>query len=145
LEHDVDRRCCLILEDQALIGLALEASLEEAGFAVAGPFCKSSDALYWLNERTPDLALIDVLLKDGTCLPVARELRKRSVPFAIYSGLKAPCPMAPEFKNVPWLEKPVARHRLSETLLKLDRQVSVIAFIEPARQVHDDGSKAFHS
>jgi DNA-binding response OmpR family regulator len=79
--------------------LALEASLEEARFSVAGPFGKSSDALEWLNERTPDLALIDVLLKDGTCLPVARELRKRSVPFAIYSGLKVPSPVAPEFEN----------------------------------------------
>src|SRR5215210_7488925 len=87
LEGHVGRRCCLILEDQALIGLALEASLEEAGFSVAGPFGKSADALHWLGERTPDLALIDVLLKDGPCLPVARELRKRRVPFAIYSGL----------------------------------------------------------
>jgi two-component SAPR family response regulator len=133
--NQVNRRCCLILEDQALIGLALEASLEEAGFAVAGPFAKSTEALHWLQERTPDLALIDVLLQDGPCLPVARELRKRRVPFAIYSGLKAPCPTAPEFEDVPWLEKPVPRDQLSETLLKLARDVSVIELVKGGSKV----------
>jgi AmiR/NasT family two-component response regulator len=29
---------CMIVEDQALIGMSLEASLEEAGFQVAGVF-----------------------------------------------------------------------------------------------------------
>jgi DNA-binding response OmpR family regulator len=119
--------------------MALETSLEEAGFAVAGPFDKSLDALHWLQEQTPDLALIDALLKDGPCLPVARELRKRGVLFAIYSGLKAPSPMAPEFADVPWLEKPVARNLLSETLVKLARKVSVIELLQPNRQTHGAG------
>ena len=115
------RPCCLILEDQALIGAALEASLEEAGFDVAGPFDYSSDALKWLTERTPDLALVDVLVRDGTCISVARELRHKKVPYAIYSGLKPPQPVAPEFEDVPWLQKPVSREQLSATLLRLSR------------------------
>jgi DNA-binding response OmpR family regulator len=130
----VGRPCCLIVEDQALIGLALEASLEEAGFDVAGPFGNSSDALTWLQERTPDLALIDVLLKDGPCLPVARELRRKLVPYAIYSGLKPPSPIAPEFADVPWLEKPVSREQLSATLLKLAREVSLITVVAPSQE-----------
>jgi DNA-binding response OmpR family regulator len=140
LEDHVDRRCCLILEDQALIGMALEASLEEAGFSVAGPFEKATDALHWLEERTPDLALIDVLLKDGPCLPVARELRKRKVPFAIYSGMKAPSPVAPEFEDVPWLEKPVGRDQLSATLMRLGREVSVIELIDHKPRVSEGRS-----
>jgi DNA-binding NtrC family response regulator len=120
----VPRRCCLILEDQALIGMALEASLEEAGFDVAGPFNSSADALRWLEKRRPDLALIDVLLKDGPCIPVARELRRQMVPYAIYSGLKPPSPIAPEFQDVTWLEKPVSRELLTEMLYKLAHEES---------------------
>ena len=36
---------CLIIEDEALIALALEASLEEAGVAVAGVFGTKAGAL----------------------------------------------------------------------------------------------------
>ena len=128
----VDRPCCLILEDQALIGLALEASLEEAGFDVAGPFDSASDALRWLTERKPDLALVDVLVRDGTCVSVARELRRKKVPFAIYSGLKPPEPVAPEFEDVPWLQKPVSREQLSATLLRLSRTCSLVGIVAPS-------------
>jgi DNA-binding response OmpR family regulator len=124
-ENYVERRCCLILEDQALIGLALEAALHEAGFDVGGPFGRSLDALRWLADRTPDLAVIDVLLRDGSCLPVARELRRKGIPYAIYSGLKPPRPIATEFEDVPWLEKPVSREQLCATLVQLSRKESL--------------------
>src|SRR5918998_1887406 len=90
---------CLLIEDQALIGMALEASLEDAGFRVAGPFMSNAEALAWLETHTPDVALLDVLLKDGPCTAVARALRGRSVPFAIYSGLK-PFGRPPELESV---------------------------------------------
>src|SRR5918997_3655838 len=75
--------CCMIVEDQALIGMSLEASLEEAGFEVAGPFMSNAQALRWLENAAPDLALLDVMLKDGTSLRIARELKSRGVPFVI--------------------------------------------------------------
>jgi hypothetical protein len=65
-------------------------------------------------ERSPDLALVDVLVRDGTCISVARELRRKKVPYAIYSGLKPPQPVAPEFEDVPWLQKPVSGATLSD-------------------------------
>ena len=107
---------CMIVEDQALIGMSLEASLEDAGFEVAGVFMSNAQALHWLASNVPDLAVLDIMIKDGTSLEIARELKTRGVPFAIYSGLtqKADCP--PELQNVPWLEKPVSREILVETL-----------------------------
>jgi DNA-binding response OmpR family regulator len=107
---------CMIVEDQALIGMSLEASLEEAGFEVAGVFMSNAHALQWLEGDVPDIAVLDIMIKDGTSLEIARELKSRGVPFAIYSGLppKPDCP--PELQNVPWLEKPVSREILVETL-----------------------------
>jgi DNA-binding response OmpR family regulator len=110
---------CMIVEDQALIGLALEASLEEAGFRTAGPFATAGKALLWLENNTPELALLDVMLKDGACVLIARELKKRGVPFAVYSGLRSTVDAPPELQGVPWLEKPVSREALARALESL--------------------------
>ena len=109
---------CLVVEDQALIAMALEASLEEAGFQVAGPVPSNAEALDWLEHHTPDLALLDVLLKDGPCTSVVRALRARSIPFAIYSGLR-PGSRPPELETVRWLEKPVSRDDLTGVLREI--------------------------
>jgi DNA-binding response OmpR family regulator len=104
--------CCMIVEDQALIGMSLEASLEEAGFDVAGPFMSNAQALKWMENAAPDLAVLDVMLKDGTSLRIARELKSRGVPFVIYSGLPPDADRPPELQDVPWLEKPARRETL---------------------------------
>jgi DNA-binding response OmpR family regulator len=109
----------MIVEDQALIGMSLEASLEEAGFEVAGPFMTNAEALEWLERNVPDLAVLDIMIKDGTSLQVARELKSRGIPFAIYSGLPAKADCPPELQNAPWLEKPVSRETLVGTLERL--------------------------
>jgi len=110
---------CMIVEDQALIGMSLEASLEDAGFAVEGPFMSKAQALRWLENDTPDIALLDIMIKDGTSVEIARALKSRGVPFAIYSGLPPNAHGPSELQNVPWLEKPVSRETLADVLGKL--------------------------
>jgi DNA-binding response OmpR family regulator len=112
---------CMIVEDQALIGMSLEAFLEEAGFEVAGIFMSNVQALKWLEDDAPDVAILDIMIRDGTSVEIARALKCRGVPFAVYSGLpsKAECP--PELQNVPWLEKPVSRETLLGVLGGLAR------------------------
>jgi len=114
----------MIVEDQMLIGLALEAYLEENGFAVAGPFPTKGKALRWLTSETPDLALLDVMLADGNCLDLARELKRRGIPFAVYSALPPTDAEHPELGGVPWLEKPVDREVVVRTLGDLLAPVS---------------------
>lgn len=116
----VTQPLCLLVEDQALIALALEASLEESGFQVAATVNSVATALDWLQHHEPDLVLLDVMLKDGPALPVARALKARGIPFAIYSGLP-PEPHAAEFRDAPWLEKPVSRAQLTDVLVGLAR------------------------
>jgi len=106
----------MIAEDQILIGLALEAYLEEAGFKVAGLFATNATALRWLEQCTPDLALLDVMLADGQCVLLARELKRRQVPFAVYSALPSTEDVPPELRGVPWLEKPARREMVAKTL-----------------------------
>lgn len=113
--------CCMIVEDQALIGMSLEAFLEDAGFSVAGPFLSCADALRWLEHNTPHVAMLDISLRDGTSLPIARELKGRNTPFAIYSGLPFTSNLPDDLQGVPWLEKPVPREELTATIARLGR------------------------
>jgi len=124
----------MIVEDQALIGLSLEAYLEDAGFSVAGPFPSCAEALRWLECNTPQVAVLDVSLRDGSSLPIARKLKGRNTPFAVYSGLPCTAPLPEELQDVPWLEKPVSREELTQTLARL-RQAdgSESTFVHVAR------------
>ena len=122
---------CMIVEDQALIGMSLEAFLEDAGFEVAGVFMSKAQALQWLEADRPDVALLDIMIRDGTSLEVARALKSRGVPFAIYSGLppKADCPT--ELQDGPWLEKPVSRETLIGVLGRLAGPGQASITVEP--------------
>ncbi len=105
------QQTCLIVEDQALIGLSLEAYLEEAGFGVCETLPTTKAALAWMGTNTPDVAILDYSLKDGPCTALARTLRERGIPFLIYSG--HPRSIAPrELQDVPWLHKPCDRAAL---------------------------------
>jgi DNA-binding response OmpR family regulator len=57
----------LLLEDEALIAVALQDDLEEAGYEVAGPFAACVDALAWLESNKPDLAILDTVTNKRRC------------------------------------------------------------------------------
>jgi DNA-binding response OmpR family regulator len=96
----------MIVEDEALIAFSLEDIFEEEGYRVVGPFSSCADALACLAAECPDLAIVDAILRDGSCVEVARELRRRDVPFMIYSGTDASEERPPELDGVMWVEKP---------------------------------------
>src|ERR1700710_680076 len=79
-------KTALLLEDEALIALDVAEVLEEAGFEVVEMISSCSAAEIWLEDNTPDIAVIDPRLRDGYCDGVAEILTSRSVPFIIYSG-----------------------------------------------------------
>ena len=106
----------MIVEDQALIGLSLEAYLEEMGFDVGEPFSSASEALSWLTTHTPTIAILDYSLKDGPCTMLMRTLQERGIPFVVYSGHRR-C-AAPELRNVPWITKPCDREVLLAALTR---------------------------
>src|SRR5215210_8988374 len=97
---------CLIAEDEAIIGMALADGLEEAGHYVLGPIDNRSAVLEALARLNPDLAILDTKLRDGPSYEVAVELRRRSVPFVIYSGHQRPKDPHPAYADAPWVEKP---------------------------------------
>ena len=59
----------LVVEDQALLAMELEALLAEAGFEVVGTAMDSANAFGLVRARRPDLALLDLNLSDGLTGP----------------------------------------------------------------------------
>jgi len=79
-------RCILIVEDEPLIALELGYACEDAGL-VSITANSVQAALAALQEREVDGAVLDVNLGRGeTCEPVAKELKKRNVPFVLHTG-----------------------------------------------------------
>lgn len=67
----------LLVEDEAIIGLALAAELEDAGYQVADIIHTGEEALEFLKKRAVDVVILDVMLGDGIDgLETLQEIRK---------------------------------------------------------------------
>ena len=109
----------MIVEDEALIAFSLEDAFGDEGYDVAGSFSSCADALAALASTQPDVAVVDATLSDGSCFDLARELRRRAVPFLVYSGRDAVEERAPELEGVVWIEKPAASATVIEAAARL--------------------------
>ena len=79
-------RRIMIVEDEMLVAMELEALLAEQGCAVIGPAPTADRALALLAEGLPDAAILDVNLNGQTATPVAAALRAQNVPFLLATG-----------------------------------------------------------
>lgn len=104
----------------------LQDELEEAGYAVPGPFDTYAHAMAWLENETPDLAVLDTILKDRTCKALAAKLARRGVRFALWSSHLQDKQEFQEFVDAVWVKK------LSTHTALLDALAS--PRIEPQRQ-----------
>lgn len=76
----------LILEDQPLIALDIEELLFESGFKNVSLVSSCADAEDWLQTNQPDVAILDINLRDGICVEVAKTLVECDVPFVVHTG-----------------------------------------------------------
>ena len=98
-------RRILIVEDDALLAMALEDSLTSLGHHVVGPARQIAEALRLAQTEILDGAVLDLNIGGSPIDPVAKVLEERSVPFAFstgYSHNKVP----PKWRNRPMLQKP---------------------------------------
>ena len=70
----------LIVEDEAVVLMQLEALLEDVGHLVVGTAMSAEEAVPLIGELRPELVLLDVQLQDGSSgLEVARAVRDQEV------------------------------------------------------------------
>lgn len=109
----------LVAEDESIIAMAIQDELEDAGYAVAGPFATGATALRWLDTGSPDFGVLDTNLRDGSSRALARELIRRRVSFVVYSGYRQAMNTVAEFEHAPWIEKPSPAGTLTRALADL--------------------------
>jgi DNA-binding response OmpR family regulator len=102
----------LVLEDEPLIAMDLEDLLAGRGYTVVGPFSTADAALESLKTAQPATALLDVYLFNGTSFGVARELKRRGIPFAFMTGLVASDLLPDDLAGSPIILKPYREKEL---------------------------------
>ena len=98
----------LILEDEALIAMDIEMTLEEAGHSNISVCSTVDEAMAQIEKSTPKVALLDFNLGNGkTSIPVAERLSETGVPFIFLSGYTESTVQIPdELSNAGRLAKP---------------------------------------
>jgi CheY-like chemotaxis protein len=115
---EVLRGCrVLIVEDEMLVAMDLEALIEEQGCAVIGPAPTVDRALALLQEERPDVAILDVNLNGESAAPVAAALKAKRVPFVLATGYANA--LQPELQGAPCVAKPVNHDQLLQTLAQV--------------------------
>ncbi len=117
----------LIVEDELVVAIHVEAVLSEEGHQVVGIARESKMALALAGRLRPDLALVDVHLVDGETGPeIAGHLRDMKIPVLFMSANAEALPegMADALGLIP---KPVAEYVLKGAI----RWVAASGKIDP--------------
>ncbi len=108
----------LIVEDEALLAMDLQAMIEDCGHAVIGEAMCLSDVHALLDGPAPDIAFVDIQLAEGSSgLEVCRVIRERwpdtAVIFVTANPAILPSDLLGAYGVIP---KPFSRHGLSSAL-----------------------------
>lgn len=95
----------LVLEDEPIIGFALEDMLLDIGCGAVFLATRLSEAMQVIENEPVDAAILDVNIHGERSYPVADALRLRPLPYVFASGY-GDTEHPPEHRSVPTLVKP---------------------------------------
>jgi PAS domain S-box-containing protein len=125
VKHDSKSRV-LLVEDEALVAMMIQETLNEFGYQVVGPLNTASEALAAAREGHFDAAVLDINLGDGLVYTVAEILGVRGVPFVFVTGYDADS-VDPRFSEVPILQKPIERDMLQKIFMSGESDQAAVA------------------
>ena len=111
----LDGATILILEDEPIIGLALEDMLSLQGALVLHA-SRIEEARELIAQERLDSAVLDVNVHGTLSYPVARLLAEREIPFIFATGY-GDRSHPPEFARVPTVAKPYSADDIRRALL----------------------------
>ncbi len=116
----------MLVEDEAIVALALNDALVDLGFSVLGPFTRVADARRALQDNKIDAAILDVNLNGELVYSLADTLAARKIPFVFATGYGVES-IEPRFSHVPVLQKPIEKDMLTRIFVRSDSaQVSPV-------------------
>jgi DNA-binding response OmpR family regulator len=102
----------LVVEDDLLLAMDLEATLVGAGAAVVDVCHTLDGAMARAGADDFAVAVLDFSLGSDSVTPLARSLARRDVPFILYTGMARGEPRLMEWSDYPIVEKPASPHLL---------------------------------
>ena len=100
----------LVVENEALIAMDLEEMLASAGLSPVVHVASNEEAL---ADKRCDIAILDLMVRDGLTTPVAELLNGARVPFLVYSGhARHDVDPGEAFEDAIWLSKPCTQAEL---------------------------------
>lgn len=114
--RSLDRRC-LLVEDEWIVAMMLEETLDQLGYDVIGPVTSNSQALTVIEVASDSLdsAVLDVNLAGEKIYPVADVLAEHDIPFVFVTGYRAG-DLPARFARVPLVRKPCLAPELEDSL-----------------------------
>jgi two-component sensor histidine kinase len=106
----------LLVEDEALVAMDIEAILERLGCDLFGVYAALPEALAAVAEDRPDLAVIDANLRGRSAEPLAARLAAMGVPVVVATGYGAEAELPGALQGAPRLEKPVDEAKLARAV-----------------------------
>ena len=107
----------LVVEDDALIGMAVAQAAAHCGCTVVGPVKGLSAGIEAAQATELDGAILDINLGSEQVWPLAEILQRRGIPFVILSGYSSA--EVPEgFWQVPLVAKPSTDAALRRALVQ---------------------------
>jgi CheY-like chemotaxis protein len=76
----------MVVEDEALVAMALGELLNEMGYSVIGPFNRISEAIIALRDGRINAAVLDINLGGEVVYPLADILMTDGIPFIFVTG-----------------------------------------------------------
>jgi CheY-like chemotaxis protein len=114
----------LIVEDDGIIALDLQSTLEEAGCVVVALESRIEAAEALARTEELDLALLDVQINGSTSFDVADILAARGIPFVFLTGY-SPDALPDRFGAGRIIRKPFSPKRLLASLERLTSGASL--------------------
>lgn len=105
----------LILEDEPILGFALEDMLLELGFEAVELATTLDAARQYLQSGSPHVAILDVNIHGERSYCLIETLKANSVPFVFASGY-GDAEHPEELRNVATITKPYSLHDLRTSL-----------------------------
>ena len=101
----------LLVEDSWHVRKAMKTLLQVLGADVAGPTATTADAERLVAERTPDVAIVDINLREGELAnDLIDRLHEQGIPVIVVTGYAVVS--LPPGKAEAILQKPVSKERL---------------------------------
>ncbi len=107
----------LVVEDEAIVALALCDLLHELGFEVIGPFGNLGDAVHATEALDFEAAILDVNVDGQMIYRVADVLSKRDIPFVFVTGY-GPESISSRFRHIPVIQKPIEREKIERMFIR---------------------------